>query len=237
MIITLGSSNQDIESKKSISLNFWVALFVFLQIAIVICGYTFKKAGVSNNFSLLYSKIITSSIMLSCSLFLLVKKGVSFSERLAAYKKHAIHDLAVSLIVGGAVTFLAFLMTRFNMLGKVCSVNPVVLKTLLSGAGESLPHSGLALTLFNYCLLGPVMEEVFFRRLLYVSLRQRYSCLGSIMINSLIFGLIHPSAVLFIFLFGVIQCYVYERFGRVSINITSHVLYNSAVTAFSFPGI
>lgn len=231
------SSDQDIGSKKSISLNFWVALFVFLQIMIMICDWFFKKAGVPTSFALLYSKIITSSVLLFYSLFLLAKQGVNFSERLAAYKKHARQDLVVSLIVAGAGILLAFLMTHFNLLGRVYSVNSVVLENLLSGSGERLPYSGLALTFFNYCLLGPVMEEVFFRRLLYVSLRQRYGRLSSIILNSMIFGLIHPDAVLFIFLFGVIQCYVYERFCRVSINITSHLLYNSAVTTFSFLGI
>jgi len=145
--------------------------------------------------------------------------------------------LVVSLLVAGTGILLAFLMTHFNVLGRVYSVNSVVLENLLSGSGERLPYSGLAPVVFNYCLLGPVMEEFFFRRLLYVSLRKRYGRLGSIIINSMIFGLIHPDAVLFMFLFGAIQCYVYERFGRVSINITSHVLYNSAVTTFSFLGI
>lgn len=234
---SLFTSNQDIQLKKSISLNFWVALFVFLQILIPLCDYFLKKLGVVGNFAPLYTKIITHTLLLVFSLLLLARQGVNFRERLAVYKKNAWRDLSVSLAIAGIGLFIGYVMIHFNVHGQVLSINSVVLNNLFSESGVGLSYSGFALILFSYCLLVPVMEEVFFRRLLYVSLRQRYGLFRSLMINSMLFGLIHPDAVLFTVLFGLLLCFVYERFGRVSINIMSHLVFNSAVITLSFLGI
>lgn len=231
------SSNQDIQFKKSISLNFWLALFVFLQILIPLCDYFLKKLGIVSDFAPLYTKIITHSLLLFFSLLLLARQGVSFRERLAVYKKNAGRDLIASLTIAGTGLFLGYLMIHFNVHGQVLSINSSVLGNLFSESDGGLSYSGFALIIFSYCLLVPVMEEVFFRRLLYVSLRQRYSLFRSLLINSILFGLIHPDSVLFTILFSFIQCCVYERFGRVSINITSHLIFNSVILTLSFAGI
>lgn len=234
---SLFTSNQDIRLKKSISLNFWVTLFVFLQILIPLCDYLLKKLGIGDSFAPLYTKTITNTLLLFFSLLLLAKQGVNFKERLAEYKKNAGLDLSVSLAIAVAGLFLGYLMIHFNVHGQVFSVNSVVLNSLFSEPSGSSSCRGFALILFSYCLLVPITEEIFFRRLLYVSLRQRYGLFRAISTNSILFGLIHPDAVLFTILFGLIQCLVYERFGRVSINITSHLIFNSAVITLSFLGI
>ncbi len=227
------SSDQDIRSKKSLSLNSWVVLFILLQVIITLCDYSLKKTGIAGDFAPLYTRIITSALMLFFTLRFLASQGVSFRERLGVYKKNSGRDFIVSLGIAGMGLFLGYLMLHFNVHGQVLSVNSVVLGNLLLKPDGGLSYGGLVLVFFSYCLLAPVMEEVFFRRLLYVSLRQRYSLLRSLIISSMLFGLIHPDAVLFTVLFGLMQCIAYERFGRVSINITSHLMFNSAIIVFS----
>lgn len=222
-------SNQDIPLKKSIPINLWVALFVGLQVLILLCGYFLKKAGAGGSFAPLYTRLIANSALLICSLLLLAGQGVSFRDRLIEYKKNAVRDLLVSFVLAGAAFGLAALMAHFNVLGRAGAVNTVVLTDLFSGSGGGSSFAGLGLIFLSYCMITPVMEEVFYRRLLYVSLRQKYGLLKSLTIGSLIFGLLHPDAVLFSILFGLILCGAYERFGRVRINILTHVIYNSAI--------
>lgn len=231
------SANPDILSKKSISVNSWVALFVSLQILLPVCDYFLKQAGAAGSFLPLYTKIASSIILLFVSLSLLAKHGVMFIERLEAYKRNIGQDLLVSLIIAGTGILLAFFMARFGLSGRVYAVNSSVLGNVLSGPDGGVSHSGIILVTLSYCLLVPVMEEIFFRRLLYVALRKRFSLVKSLLINSMVFGLIHPDAVFFSVLFGLAQCLVYERFGRISINIMSHLIFNTAVIGLSFLGV
>lgn len=228
------SSNQDIPAKKSISLNYWVALFVSLQILLPMCDYVLKQIGASSEFTPLYTKIASSILLVFISISLLIRHGVIFSERLAEYKRNAGRDLVASLIIAGAGVLLAILMGHFGLSGRVYSVNSSVLGNLFVGPDGGISQAGLILVALSYCLLVPVMEELFFRRLLYVALRKKFSLFRSLLINSMLFGLIHPEAVFFSVLFALAQCLAYERYGRVSINIMSHIAFNSAIIGLSF---
>jgi len=229
--------DQDIAVKKSVSLNLWLALFIFLQILTPLCNYFLKQLGAAGNFVPLYAKIAADSFLLSVSLLLLLRKGVSVGERLEVYKKNAPRDILASLAIAGLGLLLGYTLIHFNAHGQVFSVNAINLSNLISESGGGLSYVGVALIIIGYCLLVPAMEEVFFRRLLYVSLRHKYSLFRSILINSLLFGAIHPDSVLFTIIFSVMQCYVYERFGRVSVNILSHLIFNSTVIGLAFLGV
>jgi hypothetical protein len=78
-------------------------------------------------------------------------------------------------------------------------------------------------------LVAPVMEEVFFRGMLYGAVRGRVRRWLAITFASVCFGAVHmpalSAAVPMCFLGGVL-CYVYERTGRIGVPILLHALYN-----------
>jgi membrane protease YdiL (CAAX protease family) len=93
----------------------------------------------------------------------------------------------------------------------------------------------LAVTGFALALCAPVVEEIFFRGLLYGALRNRLPVVPAVLIGGLLFGAVHattyPLSTLPVkALFGVIACLLYERTGSLLPAIALHCF----VDALSF---
>lgn len=73
----------------------------------------------------------------------------------------------------------------------------------------------------SVCLLAPIVEEVFYRRLLFVGLRKKIPFAPSLIISSLIFGSMHSSLALATIL-GLYLGYVYEKEKNIFVNIALH---------------
>lgn len=85
--------------------------------------------------------------------------------------------------------------------------------------------------LFSTCVLIPAEEEVFTRRLLYVSLRHKLGFASSLVITSLVFGIEHlGAAALPAFVFGMFLGWIYEKHQNLIVNILVHGLINLSVT-------
>ena len=81
--------------------------------------------------------------------------------------------------------------------------------------------------------LGPLMEELFFRGLLYPVLARRWGVFWGVLVTALPFGLMHMfqygyawGVVLLIFLMGVVCTVVRARTGSVAASFLVHVGYN-----------
>jgi hypothetical protein len=78
----------------------------------------------------------------------------------------------------------------------------------------------------NACLISPVVEEVFFRGILYRGLRQLLDVWVSILIISLLFSLIHlhfSGQALVPFLGSLIFCVGYEKNKAISTPVLLHI--------------
>jgi len=64
---------------------------------------------------------------------------------------------------------------------------------------------------FTTLLLGPVLEEIFYRRLIYCSFREKYSFNISLILSSLIFAVMHPGFFRQVFLHGLLIGNLYEK--------------------------
>lgn len=89
----------------------------------------------------------------------------------------------------------------------------------------------LLVVLFSACALAPVVEEVFFRRLVFVTLRLRKGFWFSAFWSSLLFSLFHGLAAPVILPVGLYFCWVYERERRLPVNILLHSLVNLSMIA------
>jgi membrane protease YdiL (CAAX protease family) len=87
----------------------------------------------------------------------------------------------------------------------------------------------LGLTLALACVVGPIVEEIFFRGVLYAALRPRTSRLWAMVISGSFFALVHTNPVGFvpILLLGCLLADVYERTGSLAASITVHMLHNA----------
>src|SRR4029450_10319628 len=90
--------------------------------------------------------------------------------------------------------------------------------------GEHLPAIGVALTIVYAIVIAPIGEELFFRGVLFRSLRDRHGFWVGAVGSAIGFGLIHfipgsaiDAALLMIVMFftGIALCFLYERRGTI----------------------
>jgi hypothetical protein len=75
----------------------------------------------------------------------------------------------------------------------------------------------------------PLGEELFFRGLLYRSLRRRFRFSVSAMVSAAAFGLVHlpPLVIPLMFVVGMVLAYVVERRGSLVASIAAHMAFNA----------
>ncbi len=85
-------------------------------------------------------------------------------------------------------------------------------------------------------LLGPLVEEVFFRGFLYGALRKKMGIISGVVISALLFALLHANLASFfpILALGVLLAYLYEKTGSLTASITVHMAHNTLMLIFLF---
>lgn len=100
---------------------------------------------------------------------------------------------------------------------------------------QDLSGGYLALVIVVVVVLAPLFEELFFRGLFYPALRRRLAPASAVVLNGVIFGIIHfqPLFIISLILVGVVLAYLYEKTDSLGAPIIAHALYNLAVTMIS----
>ncbi len=85
-------------------------------------------------------------------------------------------------------------------------------------------------------ILGPIIEEIFFRGFMYNAIKKRIGIIGAAFISASIFSLLHTNIVGFlpIMVLGLLLAYLYERTGSLVASMTVHVVHNSIIIGFVF---
>ncbi|MBL7068412.1 MAG: CPBP family intramembrane metalloprotease [Candidatus Omnitrophica bacterium] len=89
---------------------------------------------------------------------------------------------------------------------------------------------------FFVAVLGPVMEEIFFRGFLYNAIKKEAGIKSAVFISAVLFSFLHAHAVGFlpILVLGVFLAYLYEKTGSLVPSITVHVAHNLIMVFFVF---
>ncbi|MBL7070804.1 MAG: CPBP family intramembrane metalloprotease [Candidatus Omnitrophica bacterium] len=87
---------------------------------------------------------------------------------------------------------------------------------------------------FFTSILGPILEEVFFRGFMYGVFKKRAGALWGVILSALFFAYIHANLASFfpIICLGILLAYLYERTGSLIPSITVHAIHNSLSLAF-----
>ncbi|MDH5263420.1 MAG: CPBP family intramembrane metalloprotease [Betaproteobacteria bacterium] len=94
----------------------------------------------------------------------------------------------------------------------------------------TLSPPGLARMLLLAWFVGPVLEELVFRGLLYRAWERQFGWVASLLLTSACFGLAHPTHVATAFLASVVYTCVLRRTGTLRAAIQVHILYNILVS-------
>ena len=77
-------------------------------------------------------------------------------------------------------------------------------------------------------ILGPIIEELMFRGIIYNNLNQKYNKITSIIITTITFSLFHLNIIQIIYclIFGIILIYIYEKNHNILSVIILHIISN-----------
>ncbi|OIN99668.1 MAG: hypothetical protein AUJ51_12225 [Elusimicrobia bacterium CG1_02_56_21] len=195
----------------------------------------------------LTTNLIQGSVCLTVALWALSTLGVDFKEVIFNSNANIERDLkqALKYFLAYALSATALIFTlaligvlllklgvfTMDMFHSSSSqplklAEQVYLQSIIKSPLKFIPY------LFSVCILIPIEEEIFFRRLLYVSLRSKMAIGSSLFISSLIFsaGHIPAASVIHAFVVSLFLGWIYEKKQSMPINIMVHGLINFFVT-------
>ena len=184
--------------------------------------------------------VINTSIMdVLCVVFIIHFAVVQHKEKLAAlglsvknFFKNIWYGMvgyiAIIPVLIGIIAVMAFMM---SMIKYVPEQQPVV-QLFLKEKNTAL----LLYTSLFAAIVGPIMEELFFRGFMYNAVKKYVGVFWSAMVTALFFAFLHAHLVGFlpIFVLGVALAYLYERTGTLVSSITVHMIHNLSMVALVF---
>lgn len=139
--------------------------------------------------------------------------------------------LSIVWIVGGVIGLYAAQI--------VCSI----IITLISGDLSNSANTELLVDLTKAApiflifisILGPILEELVFRKVVFGGLSNVMNIHVAAVISSLFFGLLHGdiSFLLTYFVIGLILCFLYTKTKRIVVSMGAHILMNTIVLLLS----
>ena len=107
-----------------------------------------------------------------------------------------------------------------------------------SESSSSLFASGIVLVIIRTVILAPVAEELIFRGLMFKRTESLLGFWPAALISAAVFGIYHLNLAqgIYAFLFGILFCLVYRRFGNLSACIFMHVCANLLSVILEFSG-
>ena len=217
-----------------------VMLFVFFHslfsIVIYILGHLFLASLWNSRFDMVLSTVLMDLLALFFILRVVTLKYHQSVEALGISFKNIFQNIRVGLY--SYIAFLPILAVLFflviaiaRLLNYVLPPQPVY-ELLFK---EDRPIM-LVFVSFLIALLGPVIEEVFFRGFLYGALKKSLGVALAVIISGFLFSFLHINLLGFIpiMALGVFLAYMRERTGSLIPSITVHIVHNSAITMMMF---
>ena len=239
-------------------IEIWQTLIIFVlwfafgnYVAGIIIGILTATAGVltgidvsffkNQNFNMIFGTIVMNSILFIIILLFLwnVRKvklaGLGFEKKNLG--KNLIYGLCGYLAIIPVIFLVGIIIyVILNVFHIKPPPQPIV--------GLFLEEDNTKLIIISSVLaaiLGPAIEEIFFRGIMYNSIRGKLGIFWGILITSALFSYMHTYAVehflvifIPIFILGAALAYLYEKTGSLIPSITLHVLNNAGSVIMVF---
>lgn len=208
--------------------NHWFFAFAALYLLLFFLNHAvtvlMERYGFNNSVQAYLRPLLFYSFALVCASAAILKKiGVDFIKTSEDWSANFRKDVLLGLAYFG---FFLLLMCFLCGIGYPWRLPQSASQEMMVRIVCGNPLVSL-IFLGSLCVIVPLGEEIFFKRLLYVGVRQEMRVLKSIALCSLLFSLIHPkSGLLPILLFSPITYYMYEKHKRLFANIVLHSLIN-----------
>lgn len=185
----------------------WPILFAIIEILIVYFIFQLigEKSMINN---LLISTFTTLIIFLPIFIYLNKKNKVVF-----AFDKNLIY-----------IPLVGISLAIFLNIGIICLNNCLDI--------TNIPYDNVLLTAILSGIIGPVLEELLFRGIVFERLKEFNSLNTSILLSSIIFGLFHNNIIqiLYAFVIGYIITILYAKTNNLGSAIIFHISANLSVS-------
>lgn len=191
-----------------------------------------------DNFLLLFHTTITDFFLLAMIIWFVLKKCGGKLRDLGLCFKAWGKDLLIGIAgyLGTLPLFVAVLLILLGVAALFSYEPPPhpLVEVFLEEDRKSPLLIGYSLVLA--CVLGPIIEEVFFRGFAYPALKKLWGRRWAMLGTSAAFALTHNSSFAFwpIFVLGLVLVYLYEERGSLIPSIVMHVTHNTLFIAIFF---
>ncbi|MDO8603250.1 MAG: type II CAAX endopeptidase family protein [Candidatus Omnitrophota bacterium] len=247
LILLLGRKKIVLEKNPDkISVSWGIADVLRVAVVVIFSGYMLgaSSSALSNLFHFnidanLGMILGTFSMDMIAGAAILYFVLIKYKERLsslgvmgAGFYKNVLSGLtAYVFIFPVLVAVLILSMMLLNAIGYKFPAQPVFDMFL----EEKRSNVILFLTVF-VSILGPIIEEVFFRGFLYSAARKRFGVLSGALLSAVLFSILHTNIAGFIpiMILGILMAFLYETTGSLIAPITVHIVHNSIIVGFVF---
>lgn len=229
------SENADFLVTPAIRPWVWVAMLVGMNGGFLAAAWAAGLLGPLLAGSLeayYYSLTCVSVLTLAFSAAALRIIGVDFRGAWRNWSGNLPRDVRLGILFFAAELSLTLLVQWvWSQFGAPPQDKASAMVRAIAGKG-SLSAIGMILVV---CVLVPVAEELFYKRLLYAGVRREMGALKAVLLCAAVFALSHSAqAALLIFPGSIISHYVYERYRRLPANIVMHSLINTSAVIAAF---
>ena len=147
------------------------------------------------------------SIIYIILIFILWKRYNIKDNKVKAFDYYKITLLGISI-----ACYINMIFFAFNITNETSEANKIIL-------------------IISSCILGPIVEELLFRKNLLDKLLQFNSKINSIIISALIFSFMHSSynSMIYAFILGIILGIIYLKYKSIKMSMYMHMVSNMAV--------
>ncbi len=191
-----------------------------------------------DNFLILFHTTLTDLFLVALIFYFILRKHKKNIEDLGLRSRNMGGDILLGA-KGYLATLPVFITVLLALLGIAALFSyeppPHPLVEVFVDEDKHNPFL-IGYSIFLACLLGPVIEEIFFRGFCYPALKKVWGVKFAMPATAVFFAWIHQSTFAFwpIFILGMILVYLYEKRGSLIPSITLHILHNSIFIGYFF---
>ena len=227
--------------KKIIKIIDWPILFGISQFLITILfsffflmlqknkypNFTINEIIDSENYTLNLSNFLSKYSVLIMIIILIIFVPILL-KKYQIYKKQssfAFKNKLSTIFLGASLAII------LNII--IFRINSII---NITDRYNNLNNERLLFSILSSGILGPIIEELIFRGIVYNRLKEITNIKASMIISTIIFALFHfeLSQIFYAFLMGYLFVNVYEYYGTLKASIIAHMSANIVVTLFIY---
>ncbi|MCR5430634.1 MAG: CPBP family intramembrane metalloprotease [Eubacterium sp.] len=205
-------------------------ILVLVEKRVIVENGSINIEAIDQNMSLIitfFGALITAPLLIVIKYY-----DVKKQRMIGAYGYKSEFFLKYLLIIPFAVTF----MYAANMLVTIVEKLLPSIAHSFDETAKAIYGANIAIQIITAVILGPIVEELIFRGLMYIRLKRMFGTGVAAFVTGLIFGLYHGnvSQGIYAFVFSYGAIFIYEKYKKIYAPIIMHMVANGVSVLVSF---